>query len=132
MGNTSCTYKFAKIDTPDPRSEGLFDSRRAWCLIIISIYFRHLLLLVLQTLLQQSELFEHDVAEQPAGPGVSGTAAGVGADVSGTAAGVGAGVSGAGPLEQTYAGESTLFWSNSGTPTTSMKLMAPLSSCFKT
>ena len=76
--------------------------------------FRHLLLLVLQALLQQSELFEHDVVEQ------TGFSTAVGAVLSGTAAGVGAGVSGAGPLEQTYAGESTLFWFNAGTPTTSI------------
>jgi hypothetical protein len=100
------------------------NDEHVWCLIIISIYFRHLLLLVLQTLLQQSELFEHALVEQtPAtGAGVAGVATGVGAGV----------VAGAGPPEQSYAGESTLFWFDSGTPTTSMKLMAPLSSWFKT
>jgi hypothetical protein len=81
-----------------------------------------LILLVLQTMLQQSKLFEHDVVEQTGfssavGAGVSGTAAGVGPGVSGTAtrvgagvprtaAGVGAGVSGAEPLEQTYTEDS--------------------------
>jgi hypothetical protein len=87
-------------------------------------------------------LFEHAPVEQTptTGAGVAGTAAGAGvagtaagAGVAGTATGVGVGVvAGAGPPEQSYAGESTLFWFDSGTPTTSMKLMAPLSSWFKT